>query len=373
MSTFQAVVRIHCADGTTFQSTVRDEARVGRDSEECAIVVNDPSVSRIHCELRIAGSDLQVCNRSTINPIAINDRALITPDFFQRVAVGDVIQFGNSRMEILRTPMQSDEPSLAHTIAASAGAGRGGDADATGAAGHAAAGVGNSDMEAGPEATIARPGKTRPAPAAARPKTAEPGPSPRSAPGQPTPAVRETHGASLGSKVAVALAVLVIGLLFVGVLVDPWLRRAPTPQALFEPVSDATQSLGPTTAEQDLVTAQSFYALLPAQESHASEVLRHCQLALDKVGDGAEIDKTRAIADTARKMKESTVEFVDLRYGTLQVDYRRARSTCNDAAARTYARRMLELVADPGDPRHLEAKGYLLESSTSRCGAQRSR
>jgi hypothetical protein len=78
-------------DGKTF---VIDRPRtvVGR-SRRCDFVVEDPNVSRKHCELQLRGSDWYVVDLDSTNGVAVNGKPVSTA----RLSPGDEIMLGTSR------------------------------------------------------------------------------------------------------------------------------------------------------------------------------------------------------------------------------------------------------------------------------------
>jgi pSer/pThr/pTyr-binding forkhead associated (FHA) protein len=71
----------------------RPRAVVGR-SRRCDFVVEDPNVSRRHCELQLRGSDWYVVDLDSTNGVSVNG----TPVSSSKLAPGDEILLGTSRL-----------------------------------------------------------------------------------------------------------------------------------------------------------------------------------------------------------------------------------------------------------------------------------
>jgi hypothetical protein len=78
-------------DGKTFVID-RDRAVVGR-SRRCDIVVDDPNVSRKHCELQLRGSEWYVVDLDSTNGVVVNGKRSDTA----RLSPGDEIMLGTTR------------------------------------------------------------------------------------------------------------------------------------------------------------------------------------------------------------------------------------------------------------------------------------
>lgn len=78
-------------DGKTFVID-RPRAVVGR-SRRCDFVVEDPNVSRKHCELQLRGADWYVVDLDSTNGVAVNGK----PVGSARLSPGDEIMLGTSR------------------------------------------------------------------------------------------------------------------------------------------------------------------------------------------------------------------------------------------------------------------------------------
>jgi FHA domain-containing protein len=78
-------------DGKTFVID-RPKAVVGR-SRRSDLVVEDPNVSRKHCELQLRGSDWYVVDLGSTNGVAVNGRLVDSA----RLSPGDEIMLGTSR------------------------------------------------------------------------------------------------------------------------------------------------------------------------------------------------------------------------------------------------------------------------------------
>jgi type III secretion system YscD/HrpQ family protein len=65
---------------------------IGRDPDECQIVVEDPSISRKHLLARRTSEGILVENLSSTNPVQINDEDISTPRLLQQ---GDTLKIGN--------------------------------------------------------------------------------------------------------------------------------------------------------------------------------------------------------------------------------------------------------------------------------------
>lgn len=76
---------------------LRRTARIGR-SEESEIVLLDPSVSRAHAVVEVAGGDALVRDLGSTNGTFLNGRRIES----ERLREGDELRFGNTRMRVER-------------------------------------------------------------------------------------------------------------------------------------------------------------------------------------------------------------------------------------------------------------------------------
>ncbi|MEP6787065.1 MAG: FHA domain-containing protein, partial [Acidobacteriota bacterium] len=82
------------ADGETETITAqKDGIRIGRLKEECEIVLDHQSVSRIHAGINYRDSDYHLANLSPKNTLTLNGR-LLGPQKGDVLADGDTIQIG---------------------------------------------------------------------------------------------------------------------------------------------------------------------------------------------------------------------------------------------------------------------------------------
>lgn len=77
---------------------LRRTARIGR-SEESEIVLLDPSVSRAHAVVEVAGGNVHVRDLGSTNGTFLNGRRVES----ERLREGDELRFGNTRMRVERT------------------------------------------------------------------------------------------------------------------------------------------------------------------------------------------------------------------------------------------------------------------------------
>lgn len=77
---------------------LRRTARIGR-SEESEIVLLDPSVSRAHAVVEVAGGNAHVRDLGSTNGTFLNGRRVES----ERLREGDELRFGNTRMRVERT------------------------------------------------------------------------------------------------------------------------------------------------------------------------------------------------------------------------------------------------------------------------------
>lgn len=81
---------------------------IGRDPDECQIVLEDSKVSRKHLVCRLQGEDYVIANLSDTNPIYINDTPL---EGLYTLKEGDVIKIGTSKFTFTLKSESEKQPS----------------------------------------------------------------------------------------------------------------------------------------------------------------------------------------------------------------------------------------------------------------------